>query len=348
MNNKVVEVPVIKTPIAQSPGFAKKQLADYKLDLLGLCGFGCRYCSSIHGNYLRIFREKFADLTEEQLGERIYPADDPSLTFIWPDILERLETQLRLKRKDFGRGQTVVISMLTDPFSPWLVTGGITEQALRLVMEHTSFRVRVLTKSAAVGSEQWVEFFSRYPGRFVVGLSTGTIDGDWARQVEIGTSTPTARLRALRNLQDAGIPTFGMLCPVFPDVLQEGNLETLIEQVRPDRVERIWAEPYNDRANWRLVRDGYPPDSHGHKWLTAVYESGGKARWSEYATNLYLRLRAHAEQHGWLPKLRYLLYEGFISADDARHFAGLNGVLLQSEPANDGRSQNPHIAAIQG
>lgn len=40
-------------------------------------------------------------------------------------------------------------------------------------VERTSFRVRVLTKNAIVGSQRWIDFFASRPGRFVVGLSTG-------------------------------------------------------------------------------------------------------------------------------------------------------------------------------
>ncbi|MCA9072468.1 MAG: hypothetical protein KDA84_26270, partial [Planctomycetaceae bacterium] len=111
---KIVEVPSIVEPIQRSPGFAKKALSDYKLDILGLCGFGCKYCSSNVGNYLRINRARFAELTERQLGERLLPAENPELTFIWLDVIEKLVAQLDRKKKSFGEGQTLVFSMLTD------------------------------------------------------------------------------------------------------------------------------------------------------------------------------------------------------------------------------------------
>lgn len=74
VKNRVVNVPSIKQPITKSPGFAKKELADYKLDLMALCGFGCLYCSSNEGNYLRIRRSEFADHTLDQLGPSTRPA----------------------------------------------------------------------------------------------------------------------------------------------------------------------------------------------------------------------------------------------------------------------------------
>ena len=114
MKTQVVEVPSIKTPLMPSPGFAKKLLSDYKFDMIGLCQFACRYCSSNWGNYLRIHRKEFADLTELQLGVRSMPDDDPTLMFQWPDVLEKLDSQLAKHPANWGQGQTLVYSMLTD------------------------------------------------------------------------------------------------------------------------------------------------------------------------------------------------------------------------------------------
>jgi DNA repair photolyase len=347
MSRKTVLVPAIKQPIAKSPGFAKKELSDYKLDRIGLCEFGCLYCSSNEGNYLRMNRKMFADLTEAQTGERTYPTDNPSLMFDWPDFKEKFEAQLAKKPRDWGKGQTVVYSMLTDGFSPTLVGSGRTEETLRTVLDRTQFRIRVLTKNAIVGKPKWLDLFKAHPDRFVVGLSTGSMDDKWAKKVEVSTAPPSRRLVALNALQDAGIATFGMLCPVFPDVLEGNKLEELVARVRPDLVEHVWAEPYNDRKNWRAVRTGYDEGSHGYKWLTDVYEHGRKDLWSEYATELYVRLRDKARREGWLCKLRYLLYEGGITQNDAAKFKGLEGVLLQSKPDENGKSRNPYIAALQ-
>jgi DNA repair photolyase len=346
MQPQIVRIPSIRNPISPSPGFAKKLLADYKLDRLGLCEFGCRYCSSNHGNYLRINRSRFADLTEEQLGIRATPAHNPKLMFDFADFAGKLDAQLRRKPTDWGSGQSLVYSMLTDGFSPSLVRSGETETTLQTVLARTGFRIRVLTKNAIVGSDYWIRFFNAYRDRFVIGLSIGTMDDTWANRVELFTPPPSRRIIALHHLQDAGTPTYGMLCPVLPDMLEGNRLESLVDEIRPDRVEHVWAEPFNDRANWKQVRSGYAPMSAGYKWLKAVYEGGQKHLWSEYATELYVRLRDKARREGWLNKLRYLLYEGGINKSHAEHFRGLRGVLLQGRTA-DGKSMNQHIAALQ-
>lgn len=344
---KLVTVPNTATLIKKCPGFAKKGLADHKIDLLALCQFGCRYCSSNTGNYLRIYRSRFAALTEAQLGERRLPADDPSLTFAYTNVVEQLARELHGKFRGWGDGNTLMFSMLTDGFSPHLVNEGITRAALDLLAEKTAFRIRVLTKNAVVGSSEWVEFFLKHKDRFVVGLSTGTLDDGWARAVEIGTSAPSARLRALRNLQDAGVATYGMACPIFPDVMAADGLDALVDQIRPEKVETFWAEPYNDRLNWERVRAGYAPSSSGFEWFTRVFADGDKKAWSEYATALYVKLLLRAEAQGWAEKLKFLLYESGIVRDDARHYCSLKGLLLQSPGDEEGLSKNPHIRAIQ-
>lgn len=347
MKNRLVVVPGKRRQVTTCPGFEKKNLAHSHLELSALCGFGCSYCSSNAGNYLRIRREEFAQQTERQLGVKTYPADDPSLMFVWPTVIDDLERELRERRPGYGRGKTLVVSMLTDAFAPPLETAGVTRRALDLVLELTDFRVRILTKSAAVGSTRWVDFFALHAERFVVGLSTGMLDDHWAASVEQGTSLPSARLRALRRLQDAGVPTYGMLCPIFPDQIDDDRVEQLVDRVRPELVEHIWVEPFNDRANWQRVRAGFARDSAAHAWLTDVYERRNKPAWSSYATNLYVRLRDKARREGWGHKLRYLLYERDISEADAQALAGFAGILLQSKPAADGRSRNRHIAALQ-
>lgn len=70
-------------------------------------------------------------------------------------------------------------------------------------------------------------------------------------------------------------------------------------------------------------------------------------RWSEYATELLLALRSTARAGGWMHKLRYLLYEDLIAEADVPRIADLEGVLLQSKPDADGRSQNPSMRQLQ-
>jgi DNA repair photolyase len=381
VKNKIVRLPSIKEPIHDSPGFAKKLLADADAlhavgahaELMGLCGFGCLYCSSNTGNFLRINREPFARETEKQTGERIAPVDfepagdtftaDPALTFVWPDIEARLDAQLTKKGPTWGQGRMLVLSQLTDAFSPVQVADGTTERVLRALLTRTSFKIRVLTKNAAVAKPPFLPLLVQYRERVLVGLSVGTMDDGWAKAVEIGTSPPSARIRAHRALQDAGVPVYGMLCPVFPDAVfnkDEGRgLEDLLEAIRPERCEHVYFEALNDRGNWRAVASGYPEGSEWRRWIERVWGEGDKGAWSAYAAELHERVMAISRRDGW--EARHLLYEDMITPNDARAFAGLDGVLLQSPTTTDkfessasvspksgaGWSRNPSMRSFQ-
>jgi DNA repair photolyase len=180
-----------------------------------------------------------------------------------------------------------------------------------------------------------------------VGLSIGTLDDAWALRIEIGTPRPSARLRALHTLQDAGVPTFGMLCPIFPDVLVGDALDRLVDAIRPGSCEHVWAEPYNDRTNWEIVRDGYARGSDGYRLFSMVFGERSGHGWSAYALELFQRLRAKTEAEGWFDRLVYLLYEEHIAEEHVAGFGDLRGILLQSKPAEDGLSQHPGFAEVQ-
>jgi len=347
MQNQVVNLPGIQNPISLSPGFDKKGLSDYKLDIMGLCGYGCIYCSSNWGNYLRINRKQFATITEEQLGQKSYPTDNPNLTFQFPDIIEKLETQLKGKPKTFGKGQVLVFSQLTDGFSPIAVGRGLTKYVLDTVLEKTSFTIRVMTKNAIVGTDLWIDYFLKHQDRFIVGMSIGTTSDDWQKQIEIGTSNPTARIQAINNLIDAGVRTYTMLCPVFPHVVNNGMFEDLLEQLNADKQEHIWAEPYNDRANWKVVQEGLD-DTHPDKgWLQQCYGEKKYSMWSDYASDLYERILVKSKSDGWEDKFTYLLYERHIESKDVSRFSDLHGIMLQCPKGNDGYSKHPGFRDLQ-
>lgn len=166
--------------------------------------------------------------------------------------------------------------------------------------------------------------------RVVVGLSIGTLDDAWARRVEVGTSSPTARVKALHRLQDAGVPTFGMLCPIFPDVLEGDGVERLVKAIRPELCETVWSEPYNDRNNWRAVAAGYAEDNPARDVVRSMFE-GPAARgvWSAYASQLYTRVHAALGRDAW--KHRYLLYQDSMLPATRELLRGAPGVLFQSD-----------------
>lgn len=353
MKSKTVYVEAPKKLVQPSPGFEKKLLSEYHLDMMLKCQFECGYCSTDH--YLRRFRGGvIAEATLAQLGQAMSPGKDEGFNVQYKNLVPKLRAQLNYRGKSFGYGKTLVFSMLTDGFSPFLVQQGDTKEVLEMLVDKTSFRIRVLTKNAAVGSRNWINFFSNYSERFVVGLSLGTLDNEWAHRAEKYTSPPTKRAEATRRLQDAGVPTFGMLCPIFPtQYARLPMLEELANSIRPRYCEDVWVEPYNDRLNWERARDSFDEGSENWETINQMFSSNGrkpngrgKEMWSRYATDLLLNIREIAEEGEWSDKLKFLLYEHDITESDAAKIADLKGVMLQSDTNEDGRSKSPYFAKM--
>ncbi len=342
-----------KDIILPSPGFALKELSTWHVDLVRRCAAMCGYCSTNSGTSTRIQRRRLKVLALEQLGEAIDPTQTPDVAIVWDpaEVLRRLEAQLAGKPPTWGEGETLVVSMLTDAFLGQPFLSGLTMQVLGILLTRTKFRLRILTKSSLVARADLLALWKLYPGRVVVGLSVGTLDDAWASNdatgAERGASTPSARLRALAKLQDAGVATFGMACPLFPHVL-DGELEILLEKMRPALVERIWFEPFNQRGKADTVAATYPEGSRWRGWFDRAFGAGhDPVLWSHYATELYLRTRAKADVEGWTAKLAYLLYEGQITEADAKRFPDLRGVLLLGPTDDAGQSTHPVFARMQ-
>lgn len=343
---KIVYIDPRKRIIAPS-SWPKKGLADVHLELLLFCQFACLYCSSNAGLHLRFLKETIQAAVSKVIGEIFDPQNAAHIVIGYREIVKALDRELSSYRRKPGAGKTLVLSQLTDPFSPVLLQLGITRMILELLLEKTEYRIRILTKNAIVGTPEWVRFFAEHADRFVVGLSIGTLDAAFARKMERLTSLPEARIRAHRALQDAGVPTYTMLCPVLPQVLDSDEFERLVDGIRPELCEDVWAEPYNERDNWEHVREAFEPGSSMWDWMTDVYDNGKQELWSTYTASLYERILALAVLGGWQRKLHYLLYEDGILASDASRFRGLVGVLLQSKANSDGTSKNPAFAAMQ-
>lgn len=346
MQSTIIKTKTRKHIIAKS-AWPKKKLADVHLEALMFCEFGCRYCSSNAGLHLTFLKRSLNATVEEVTGQQFDPHDAGNVAIAYDGIVEALDQELSQKRKKPGVGKTLVYSQLTDGFSPVLLKTETARKILDLLIEKTAYRIRILTKNAIVGNPQWVDYFADHKDRFVVGLSVGTLDSQFTHKMEAMTSRPQSRIQAMQNLQDAGVPTYGMLCPVFPQVLESDELEKLVDGIRPQMCEHVWAEPYNERHNWKQVRSCYEEGSRMWDWMTEVYGQKDKAVWSRYATELFVRIHDKAVNEGWSDKLRYLLYENDITASDAPRFGALDGVLLQSKPEKSGLSRNESFATIQ-
>lgn len=111
--------------------------------------------------------------------------------------------------------ESIAFSGVTDCYQPAERKFQLTRQCLQ-VADECSQPVSIVTKNALVTRD--LEILARMAKRNLVHvyLSITSLDPELARDMEPRTSIPTARLRAIKMLTDAGVPTGVLVAPLIP------------------------------------------------------------------------------------------------------------------------------------
>jgi DNA repair photolyase len=143
------------------------------------------------------------------------------------NALELLEKELPRKRT---RG-TIGTGSMSDPYTPTEKRYNLTGRALEIIARH-GFPLHAITKSDLVVRDlEALRQINR--ALAVVSFTLTTVDDELARKVEPGAPLPSARLRAMAALADAGIHTGVTLMPVLPFI--EDTTENILSIVRRAR-----------------------------------------------------------------------------------------------------------------
>lgn len=171
------------------------------------CEHGCTYC--------------FARPTHAWLD--LSPGlDFETRIFHKPDAAALLSDELRNPRY---RCDVIAMGTNTDPYQPVERDAGTTRAILEVLRDH-NHPVSIVTKSDLVLRDLDILGPMAAKGLAKVMLSVTTLDRDLARKMEPRAATPAKRLKAIRQLTDAGVPSGVMVAPVIP-----GLTDTELEQI---------------------------------------------------------------------------------------------------------------------
>ncbi|MEM2865649.1 MAG: radical SAM protein [Candidatus Hadarchaeales archaeon] len=164
------------------------------------------------------------------------------------DLLRRLEREVE---KLTGRP---LISMCnsSDPYPPAERELLLTRECLERLVGRA--RVLVVTKSDLVVRD--LDLLSRLP--CAVSVTLTTLRPGLARRLEPGAPPPERRLKALRELSDAGVPVSVRLDPVIPG-LNEEEIESLVEAAASSGAKHLTSSTFKPRGDsWERMRRGFP------------------------------------------------------------------------------------------
>ena len=125
----------------------------------------------------------------------------------------------------------------TDPYQPIERERRITRSILE-VLERTNHPLGIVTKSALVTRD--IDILARMAKRDLVkvALSVTTLDAKLARSLEPRAATPSLRLKAMRQLAEAGIPVTVMVAPIIPEI-NDAEIERILEAPMPPARARL-------------------------------------------------------------------------------------------------------------
>ena len=190
---------------------------DFGMNLYRGCQHHCIYCDS----------------RSECYGNDRFDED----VLVKANAVEVLRDELRRKR---ARG-IVGTGSMNDPYMPLEAEARLAAGALQAIAEF-GFGVHVITKSTLVLRD--IPLFQKIARQSTaaVSLTVTTVDDELARVVEPGAPPASERLRALRELAQAGIEARVALMPVLP-YLEDSweNVEAIVERAAACGVRAIVA-----------------------------------------------------------------------------------------------------------
>lgn len=161
------------------------------------CEHGCIYC--------------YARPTHEFLGFSA-GLDFESKIMAKYDAAKKLREKLGSKN---WKPNTIVMSGVTDPYQPIEKKLQITRSCLQVCAEFRN-PVGIITKNYLVTRDvDHLKTLAEYNAASVT-VSITTLNRDLARVMEPRTSSPDRRLKAIKELTDAGIPVGVNVAPIIP------------------------------------------------------------------------------------------------------------------------------------
>jgi len=288
--------------------FQHKLLCDGIVFNLGdACVYGCQFC------YVEsMMRHQAVPLLKSYNHEHGTNLGFQDVVIRRRNALERLKEQLvhpdgALVFPEEDDRRVAFSSTTVDPAANMELLKE-TAAACNLILDHTSWQIRLLSKSSLLHklvADGMIP--EKHHQRIIFGFSTGTLEDRVAKAIETGTALVSKRLQSLHWLQDNGFRTYAMICPSLPQEDYDRFSRNILDAVRADRCEHVWAEVINLRGDSlyatldALRKAGLQDEAER---LEAVSGPGSTERWENYACETFL---AHA-RHCPPGKLRFLQY----------------------------------------
>jgi len=285
----------LKQGIGRNHEYARKLLATHSRNAGLICGHDCAYCPT--RSCVRTHRA-FKELGVKPFTRRYAIVDPDTPVMVARDISK------------LGPDDILMVCPTTDAWAPEAQKYKIGKRILEVVAERGQCQCRLLSKNRAMFDD--LDVVKAQRGRFMVGTSI-TAPARKAAElaaVERYASPNPDRREALVGAHRRGYRTFGMLSPVLPGIVENGqDMIELFNYIMDANPGDIWVEPVNARGPG-LIWTAEDLRSAGYTDMAAAVDRIRKRdAWQEYAFELTRHAQAAAAALGLLDKVHVLLYQ---------------------------------------
>ena len=209
------------------------------------CEYGCKYC------YARFTHEFLERRDPDAFETEIYAKD-------WDDHAFRDEL------KGLKAGHVIGIGTGTDPYQPAERKFKRTRLVLEGLADVRQTSISVTTKSNLVSRD--IELFRHLSrnNEVRITLTVTTMDRDLARLTEPMAPRPDLRIKAVRELAEAGVPVGVIASPVLPLITDSPeNLECVAKAAKAAGAEHFGAnvlflKPCSERVYMPFIAEHFP------------------------------------------------------------------------------------------
>ncbi|HLB95378.1 MAG TPA: radical SAM protein [Patescibacteria group bacterium] len=203
------------------------------------CSFGCKYCYATFIGRWKHPNEEWGEFLDVKINA-------PE---VLKDELEKLAS--KYKSKDFG---SIFFSSVTDPYNGFEAKYQVTRKCLEVL---TNFgykgKIGILTKSPLLTRD--IDFFRKL--NLEAGLTITTLDDEVVKFLEGNAPPASARINALKTLNEAGVSAYAFVGPLLPYfIADKATLEKLFVKIKDAGVNKLYVEHINlsPRIKSRLYR----------------------------------------------------------------------------------------------
>jgi DNA repair photolyase len=230
-----------------------------------------------------------------------------------PDTPTRVAQNAKNKR---NRGM-IQLCTTVDAWAPEAQEYDLGRRCLEAILSEPGWKVRILTKNAAVAKD--FDLIEKYRDRVLVGLSiTATPDKSHIVKItEPNASSIEERLEAMKNANNRGLRTYGMLCPLLPMIADlPTQIDELVKYLVDCGVEEIFAEAVNPRGRGLIQTQQALETAGFYDAAKAIRNIRDRNAWSAYVVCLIKNMQQSVREYYDIGKLRFLQYpSGLIPKD---------------------------------